>query len=231
MLWTLTVPTLGREARISLAKNWGKLVNRLVQHLSRELGKAGRAPAIVGCTEIQTGRLEKYREGYLHLHLVVPGHSNAGGRFALDVVSIRDWWKCALERFAGCSMPRSPRVQAEQVKKSVEAYMGKYLSKGTGSELQGFIEDLGPESVPGQWWFCSSLMRNAVRSRTAHGKNCGAVLEAVIAHAFETNNLDIFEYIKHVDVQVDGAAYTAGWYGRLRDDVAADLRSFLGVKA
>lgn len=229
MLWTFTVPTLGREARAELARNWGKLVNRLLGQLSRLLAKSGRKPAIIGCSEIQTGRLEKYRQGYLHLHLVCPAHSNVGGRFALDVQEVRSWFKKALERFAGCSIPQTPRVQAEIVKKSVEGYMGKYLSKGTGEELAGFIEDLGIESVPGQWWFCSALMRQAITKRVASGKNAGSVLDCVVQHAFETGDMSIFEYISHVDVEVDGVRYTAGWYGRLRIDIANDLRDFLSV--
>jgi hypothetical protein len=226
-LWTFTVPTLGKEARGTLAKNWGKLTNRLVQYLSRQLGKAGRSPAIIGCTEIQTARLKKYQEGYLHLHLVCPLHSNNGGRFALDVDRVRSWFANALENFAGMQLPTLPRVQVEQIRKSAESYMGKYLSKGGSEELAAFIEDLGVESVPGQWWFSSALMRDRIKETTKTGRNCGIVLESVIQYAFEEGNLEIFEYIRHVDVEVDGVLYTCGWYGKLRRDVAEDLQEFL----
>jgi hypothetical protein len=227
MMWTLTVPTLSREGRVELAGNWGKLVNRTVEWISRKLARAGRPPAIIGCTEIQTGRLEKYRQGYLHLHLICPAHSNNGGRFALDVVEFRTWWKEALERFSGRTIPTLPRIQAEVVRKSAEGYMGKYLSKGSGEELAGFIEDLGADSVPGQWWFCSALMRDRVKKGRRQGRNTGAVLEAFIQNAFETGQMDIFEYISHVDLVTETGRYTCGWYGKLRRDVADELIAFL----
>lgn len=229
MMWTLTVPVLGREGRRQLAENWGKLVNRLVQWLSRELAKAGRPPAIIGCTEIQTGRLEKYRQGYLHLHLICPGYSNTGGRFAVDVVRFRSWWKSALEKHSGQSIPTLPRIQAEVVKKSAEAYMGKYLSKGGDDCLSLFIEDLGEDSVPGQWWFCSALMRNRIKEGRKQGRNCGAILDAFIQHAFESGQMEVFEFIRHVDLVADTGRYTCGWYGKLRRDVADDLVQFLAT--
>jgi hypothetical protein len=196
-LWTFTVPTLGKEARKTLAKNWGKLTNRLVQYLSRQLGRAGRPPAIIGCTEIQTARLKKYREGYLHLHLVCPLHSNNGGRFALDVDDVRAWFTNALVKFAETKLPTLPRVQVEQVRKSAESYMGKYLSKGGSEELAAYIEDLGVESVPGQWWFCSALMRDRIKKTTKTGRNCGIVLESVIQHTLSRGqeSLQVRRYI------------------------------------
>jgi hypothetical protein len=227
MMWTLTVPTLNQEGRRQLAENWGKLVNRLVQWLSRELARAGRPPAVIGCSEIQTGRLEKYRQGYLHLHLICPGCSNTGGRFAVDAGRFRAWWKSALEKCSGQSMPTLPRIQAEAVKKSAEAYMGKYLSKGSGDELAAFIEDLGEESVPGQWWFCSSLMRNRIKKGRRQGRNTGVILESFIQHAFETGQMEAFEFIRHVDLVTESGRYTCGWYGKLRRDIADDLIAFL----
>lgn len=226
-MWTFTVPTLGKPGRVELAKNWGKLTNRLVQYLARELGKSGRPPAIVGCTEIQTGRLEKYRQGYLHLHLICPGHSNNGGRYALDASEVRSWFHSALQRFSGQSNLPLPRVQVEPVRKSAEGYMAKYLSKGSGGELAGFIEDLGVESVPGQWWFASSAVKAKIKEAKRSGRNTGIVLEAVIQTAFEDHNLAVFEYIRHAEIQHDGRWITIGWYGKLRQDVADDLIKFL----
>jgi hypothetical protein len=226
-MWTLTVPTLGKEARATLAANWGKLVNRLIQHLSRQLGRAGRPPAIIGCTEIQTGRLEKYRQGYLHLHLVCPLHSNTGGRYALDVENVRSWFGSAIERYAETKLSILPRVQVEPVRRSAEAYLGKYLSKGSGDELAAFIEDLGEDAVPGQWWFGSALLKSRVKEGVRKGRNAGTMLDAVIQHAFETGDMSVFDYIRHVDLETESGVFTVGWYGRLRADVAADLINFL----
>lgn len=224
---TLTVPALGRDARRRLAEQWGVVTNRLVQYLSRALLSAGRAPVIAGCVEIQTGRLEKYRQGYLHLHLVCPAHSNTGGCWAIDASELRTWWKECIERYAQTSLPHLPRVETAIVEKSVEAYLGKYLSKGTGEELAGFVADLGESAVPGQWWFMSSPMRRAVKAETRSGINCGAVLDVMVNHLLEQGTGEGFDYIRHIDCEMSGRRITVGFVGKLSPELAAELRAML----
>lgn len=223
---TLTVPTIGRDARRRLAQRWGVLTNDLVRYLTRRLVSKGRPPAIVGCVEIQTGRLEKYRQGYLHLHLVCPAHSNTGGTWAIDASDLRTWWKSAIERIIGCELPILPRVETAIVEKSVEAYLGKYLSKGTGDELAAFIGDLGEEAVPGQWWFMSARMREAVKSGTAVGRNVGAILDAMVNHLLEVGTGEGFEYIRHIDCEMNGRRITVGYIGRLSPALRDELLAF-----
>lgn len=227
---TLTVPTLSRPERIAVAKQWGHLTNRLVQYLSRELVRQGRAPVIVGCVEVQTGRLKKFSEGYLHLHLVCPAHSNAGRAWAIDAKELRAWWKSALERVTKTTLTHLPRVETAIVEKSVEAYLAKYLSKGSDEGLEDFVEDLGEDCVPGQWWFCSAPMRDAIRKNTLSGDNCGALLESLVEHLLEMGTGEGFEYVRHVDRLVDGKLKTCGWVGRLcpelRDEIDLMLCPF-----
>lgn len=225
--WTLTVPTLSLEARKTVAREWPDLVHRLMGQMSRMLERSGRSPAILGCTEIQSGRLEKYKEGYLHLHLICPLHANTAGLHAIEVDELRDWWKRAVERKIRMPLAQTPRVQVEAVRESVEAYLGKYLSKGDGDALEGFIEDLGEESVPATWWHATMLVKNVVKERTTRGGNTGAILEALIQQSFEDGNFEAFEFIRHVDLLWDGKEFTVGWYGKLRDDVSRDLQDML----
>lgn len=224
---TLTVPTLGRDARIAVAKQWGVLTNRLVQYLSRTLVQQGRSPAIVGCVEVQTGRLKKYSEGYLHLHLVCPAHSNAGRLWAIDASELRAWWKSAIERVIRTNLAQLPRVETAIVEKSVEAYLAKYLSKGSDEGLSDFVDDLGEECIPGQWWFCSAPMRDAIRNQTLSGENCGALLETLIEHLLEMGTGEGFEYIRHVDRMVGGKLQTCGWVGRLTPEMRAEIDMML----
>lgn len=224
---TLTVPTLRRPERIAVAKQWGALTNRLVQYLTRALLKAGRPPAIVGCVEVQTGRLQKYSEGYLHLHLVAPAHSNTGGVWAIDAKALRAWWKAAIERVTKTTLTHLPRVETAIVEKSVEAYLAKYLSKGSDEGMAEFVDDLGEECVPGQWWFCSAPMRDAIRKNTLSGDNCGALLESLIEHLLEVGSGEGFEYVRHVDRLVDGKLKTCGWVGRLTPEMRAEIELML----
>lgn len=224
---TLTVPTLGRDARRTLALQWGSVTNRLVQYLTRALVSAGRPPAIAGCVEIQTGRLEKYRQAYLHLHLICPAHSNTGGCWAIDADALRTWWRNQLERTLQCTLPNLPRIETAIVQKSVEGYLGKYLSKGSGEDLEAFIGDLGMDTVPAQWWFMSSPMKAAVRSATKSGANAGALLDALVNHLLELGDGGGFEYVRHIDCNIGGLPVTVGWVGRLSPGMREEVFAML----
>lgn len=225
---TLTVPTLPQEGRAKLAKNWGVLVNRLLQFLSRRLMQAGRPTKVVGCTEIQSGRLASYAQGYLHVHAVWTSHSNAPGRlWAVEWGELRAWWGKALERYSGCVLPHQPRVELAPVRKSAERYMGKYLSKGSGESLDAFVADLGEDAVPGQWWFITEDLRCQVKSETARGPNTGTILDAVIQTALNDGDLSIFEWIRPVMITFTDRPVHIGWCGRLGADTREDLLSLL----
>jgi len=228
---TLTVPTLDRDARRTLAQRWGLVTNELVKRLTLMLVKAGRAPTVVGCVEIQTSRLEKYKQAYLHVHLVCPAHSNTGGQWAIDVHDLRAWWGNCLARHSGSSLPHMPRVETAIVKKSVEGYLGKYLSKGAGEELDAFIEDLGSDCIPAQWWFASAPMKAAIKRGTATGRNCGALLDSLVNHLLEEGTGAGFEYIRHVDCDFNGRPVTVGYVGRLDPALCKEVFAMLDKTA
>jgi hypothetical protein len=224
---TFTVPKLSQTERVLVAQGWGVLTNRLVQYLKRELIEQGRPPLICGCVEIQSSRLESRIEGYLHLHVVWPAHSNTGRRWAVGASEIRAWWKSALERVVGRELPSLPRIETAIVEKSVEAYMGKYLSKGSDDCLGQFVADLGYESVPGQWWFASAEMKQWVKENTIGGRNAGAILDGYIQHTVTSGTGEGFEWLRHVDLPIDGRLVTVGYVGRLSLATKKDLDMFL----
>lgn len=224
---TFTVPSLTKSERMLVAQGWGVLTNRLVERLKSYLIKAGRRPVIAGCVEIQSARLESRSEGYLHLHVVWPAHSNTGGLWAVRAEEIRTWWKSALERVIGRELPYAPRVETAIVKQSVEAYMGKYLSKGSDDCLGQFVADLGYESVPGQWWFASKEMKDWVREDTLGGRNLGALLESYIEHTVTKGTGSGFEWLRHVDLPLAGRLVTVGYVGRLDRATKSELDSLM----
>lgn len=225
---TLTVPTMPKGARWLLAQNWSELVRQLLQWVSRRLMQSGRPTKVVGCTEIQSARLQRFGEGYLHLHLVWPAHSNcAGRRWAVDWEELRGWWAKALARFSCYESQYSPRVEVSVVKKSAERYMGKYLSKGSGEALAEFISDLGVESVPPTWWFMTADIRQQVKAETAHGPNTGEILYAVVKTALEEGDLTMFEWVRPVMVTFTDRPVHIGWCGRLRPSLRDDLLTLL----
>lgn len=224
---TLTVPTLPRAGRIAVSKQWGSLTNRLVQYLSRELLTQGRQPVIIGCVEIQTARLKKYAQAYLHLHLICPAHSNRGRTWAIDTGSLLQWWWRALERVSGTTLPHRPRIETAIVETSVEAYLAKYLSKGGDEVMWEYVDDLGEDCVPGQWWFASAPMRKAIRSGTVSGRNTGVLLESMVEYLLSEGDGEGFQYVRHVERRIGPNLVTCGWVGRFSEAVADELRMLL----
>jgi hypothetical protein len=132
-----------------------------------------------------------------------------------------------LENVIGSTLPHSPRVETAIVKGPVEAYLSKYLSKGSDGELEGFVDDLGEDAVPGQWWFCSSLMRQRIADETVSGPNCGALLESLVNHLLGEGTGEGFEYCRHVDRIIGKSRVTCGWVGRLTPELAGEVRAML----
>lgn len=224
---TLTLPTMPDYARRRLQSNWAKLLNELVKFLSRRLASAGRPSKVFGCVEVQSGRLERYREGYLHLHAVWPAHSNQSGKvWAVEWSDLRAWWKAAVERFSGYSLDIMPRVELAPIKQSAEHYLGKYLSKG-GGLIEAFIEAEGEESCPTAWWFMSAPMKQAIASETVSGGNVGVLLECLVRSSLEDSDLRSFEWLRHVDLEVGGRLKTVGWCGRLTRSTADDILAMM----
>ena len=225
---TFTVPHLEQSERVLLAQKWGSLTNRLLEYLRRELQEQGRPPVVAGCTEIQSARLEARSEGYLHLHVIWPAHSNKGRLWSVEIGEVRAWWKAAIERIVGRELECAPRVETAIVEKSVEAYLGKYLSKGNDDCLGQFVADLGYESVPGQWWFMTAYLKKKIRSETLTGDTLGTLLDAYVEHTVTSGTGLGFEWLRHVDLSIGGRLCTVGYVGRLdrptRDDLALLLR-------
>lgn len=225
---TLTLPRLPTDARRKLQANWAILLNRFLEWVTRKLEAAGRPLKVFGCVEVQSERLSDSGEGYLHLHAIWPSHSNRGGRvWAVEADELRTWWKAAIERFAGVSLSYYPRVDTVPVKQSAEKYLGKYLSKG-GGLIEEFIKAEGEESCPTAWWFMTAAMKRQITSETVTGQDLGVLLDSLIEGAFDSCSLAAFEWVRAVDVEIDGKKKTMGWCGRLTAEVADDLRRLVG---
>jgi hypothetical protein len=103
--------------------------------------------------------------------------------------------------------------------------MGKYLSKGSDDCLGQFVADLGYESVPGQWWFASAEMKHWVKKNTFGGRNVGVLLDSYIQHTVTFGTGAGFDWLRHVDLPLDGRLVTVGYVGRLTRTTMDDLHA------
>lgn len=225
---TLTVPRLSPDGRRRLASHWSELTRQLLQWIQRQLAVAGRPTKVCGCVEVQTRRLQDSGEAYLHFHMVWPSHSNRAGEvWAVRWEDIRSWWHSAVVRFAGERPDYMPRVELAPVRKSCEAYMAKYVSKGGQDDLEAYKRDLGEECVPRTWWLMSADLRDAVKTELSEGPNTGSVLESFTQYCFEEGDMSPFVWIRHVEIEMGDAMVTIGWCGKLRPEYRDDLQAML----
>ncbi len=223
---TVTMPTLPQQIRRELAMAWPELVNRLIQWLSRRLKAAGLPALICSVTEIQPGRLKARSEAYLHLHLVWPNHWAKAGNWAVDVEALKAWVSEFLQARGLWANDAWVNVDTKQVEKTAAGYLSKYMSKGS-SELEQFAADCGWDAVPGQWWNLSKPARDLVKKFTHEGPLVGGLLDAVVNHALQFQELNEFHVLCPAILEYDGKERIVGWFGVLSKDLRSELVKIL----
>jgi hypothetical protein len=217
---TVTLPPLTPDQRKSVSEGWGKLLNRLMQFLGRCLGRQGLPRAVLAATEVQPGRLRETSEAYLHVHLVWPNHQNRRKGWAVDPNKVRAWLITYLEKHHGVEGVSYININTQQVKSNAAGYLAKYLSKGQ-DEIQAVIDDVGLEGLPGQWWSMTQLLKEWVWLAMQTGPATGEKLEQWLNWAWDYDNFELFRYIYHVEVPINGALVTVGWRGALTPEALA----------
>lgn len=212
---TLTVPSLSAHERRAVALAWGDIMRQTMQRLSRLLVRSQQPPLAIAVTELQSSRLKRTGKAYLHVHAVLPSRHRCGRHWVVEVSSFRLWWKRLLESKIGRELERLPRVETKVVRKSVEGYLGKYMTKGNES-MQGIVEDLGEDCVPGQQWHTTKPMRDWVRAATVASWNYGDLMQyKVDLHVAGVD--EIKAYLSRIEINIGGRILTTAWVGNLSE--------------
>lgn len=222
--WTLTIPQLGEAERVRVARRWGEIARQTTQWFQRQLTRAGLAGWFVSVTEIQTRRLERSGQAYLHLHAVAPAHVPGQKGFSVDVARARTFFTSLVERIAGVDVDGYARVNAQIVRKSAQNYLGKYMSKGAG-DIRKAADDLGEDSVPGQWWSITAWMRARVKSRQVKGERVGAELDLLFHVNLEAEVWEFPGVCFPIILPRGDDFFLAGVYGKISSDVVPLLSS------
>lgn len=169
---TITLPPMDAVLRWYVHENWGEFVHRIMEEIKRVLIRKGVSSNIVAVTEVQEKRYAATGCVYLHLHCVWVGGSGKG-RYYVTADQLRDILRRRLQAMArACSEEMGVPVGAEdicvkaaidvqRVKKSVAAYLGKYLSKGVA--VRDNVDDSERcRYFPRQWWTITAALRRAV---------------------------------------------------------------------
>lgn len=159
----------------NFSKDWSEAVRQFEQWLKRRLEKAGLMEFIVGVTEVQEKRWRKTGKVGLHLHWVFQGRTNRNSAWAIKKEEFAQAWNRILSNVLGERIESNSATRVERVKKSVENYLSKYMSKG-GQFIKEIVEAGKLEQLPSAWWNVTHALRRviraAVKSISLDAKSC-----------------------------------------------------------
>lgn len=172
---TLTLPN-SQDYLSVLSHGWPELVRKFDQELTRELDRKGAPKHYIQVTEIQEKRSRATGMLVPHLHLVFVAWDGKSYRedgkkeFYLSYSWIQQTWQRVLENslrtwkawIEGSALDKA-RISIETIKKSVEGYLGKYLTKGKKSLKKLTNDGFSSGEIPAHWWGCNREMRQLVK--------------------------------------------------------------------
>lgn len=217
---TLTLPSLAEESLKYLFSSWSQVGRRFFQKYKRACEKKSCVSHYVGVTEIQEKRYKRTGLPVLHIHFAYIARRSGRDRpFFFTPSDFRRWWRESIEQvlLKGGYTPDyeetyKASVDCQVVKKSVAAYLGKYLSKGSGV-VADIIEKGGAYMLPSQWWFaCMQTKRMYTKSLvTLTGEECKALFYGLEHYLHDAT----IEWARFVDVEINERWYRLGLVGIL----------------
>lgn len=172
---TLTLPSLTLEQSWEVSEQWSQIVDLFIQNIRRKLNAESLPPWIVGASEYQTSRFTESGIPALHLHCVYVAR-RPYGHWKISCEQVRDAWRSAVvsrvPSLADVSFRSSEHVVG--IRKSVAAYLAKYLSKGSG--VVGDVDTRRLKSCPRSWYTCSNQLKRLINRCTRVGRRIGAKL-------------------------------------------------------
>ncbi len=164
--WTVTLPSLTEEDYRNVCEHWSEICKSLKEKVLYRLREAGLPPHVVGVTEMQEQRWNSLRVPAWHLHLVFVGYRSSGG-WVLTPKDADRMWRGTVGKWCTSQYSWKSASKLERVKKSVGAYLSKYLSKGTSVISE--VDEKWPGCIPPTWYICTKLVRSWVALSTRKG--------------------------------------------------------------
>jgi len=225
-LGTVTLPPMSVQARREVVEAWPDLTRELLRWLSRRLERQSLPPVVCSVSEVQPKRLAENDEAYLHWHLLWLNLPGKAGNWAIDPCDVRTWLESLLMRKIPSYQGGNINVDVKRVKGEAARYLAKYMSKGK-QQVQEAMEDWGAGLCPRAWWNMTKPTRDMVKAATSKGRIPGQLLENVLNHAWETDLDSHYEFLRHIELEFNGALITVGWRGRFVEGLALDIRGLL----
>lgn len=229
---TCTIPPFSDIILGIIAGEWSEITRRFFQKLRRHCEKKGKKFIYYGVTEIQSERYKSTGIPVPHLHFGYVCRDSKKGDFYFTPTTVRKFWRQAIgESLVRCSISfRGEKVSylasvdLQVVRKSVGAYMSKYLSKGC-DVVDDMIERGFTKWLPKQWWFacmqCKKWFKESIIRMSQ--ELCASFFYDLESYLHQWK----ITWCNYVDVQITpdrsvvlGLVGKLDWklYGRLKDE-------------
>lgn len=114
-----------------VSANWATLIKQFMQELGRLRAKYGLSPEYLHVTEVQEKRYRKYGKVCLHLHWVTQSKLDQYKKgYPIDGIACARIWGRLLSNVLGRHVDASYTCKVKMPTKSLQAELGKYMSKG-----------------------------------------------------------------------------------------------------
>ena len=209
-------------------KQVNKAYNNFQTALLRKLAAVKLPGLIIGCIEAQPNQSEKEGRFVPHYHLLFQGRLRYES-WAIHKNWFRDtWWRCLSNAgVVDSTGDKSACSRVEQVKKSVSAYMGKYLSKAAkiAKECSESATDI---ECPGSWHKVSRKMLDAIKKsiKIRRGEQAYRLLELLRG---EKSTDVIFEYTLYLQDEFGGKFWIGQYYRIHRNSIESILQACGGA--
>jgi hypothetical protein len=153
---------------------WAEIVRQFEQWLKRRLKREGLLEFIVGVTEVQESRWKKSGKVGLHLHWAFQGRANRKSAWAIKKEEFAEAWLRIVSNVIDRKVESKSATRVERVKKSIENYLAKYMTKG-GKVIQDIVEAGKIDLLPSSWWNVSNelkrIIKRSIRQISEEAKN------------------------------------------------------------
>lgn len=162
---TYTVPDFPAADMETFREGIAEVCRQLKQSIERDLIRAGIKPEFVYIVEIHEERYYRTGEIVPHIHGAFQSRKTRYHPYAISKQRNTETWNRVVSNVLGrrVEMPSGARV--EQVKKSLENYLGMYMSKGS-KMAQHAIDNGKRHLLPKRWWGASLSLRRWVKDHT-----------------------------------------------------------------
>ena len=158
--WTISLPS---ESLTDLDHPGAlpRFQDRVRKELTRLLQAAGLPALVVGVAELQPRRSRAEGRPCPHWHIVFQGRKDKRSPWALSREQLDGVIAAGLTSAGARGPDLRSAGNVQRVKRSVRAYLSKYMTKGSGDCAQ-WLGSAHEDLIPHQWWFWTRSLRGWV---------------------------------------------------------------------